>query len=85
MDSPLFLPSSDRYDSVLCSTVADVNWDSVNELVLGTYGQVSELLERIVLEKVEGEGKRGQEKHSVNCAQNVDFCYPRIACNGSTL
>ena len=47
MDSPLFLPNSDRCDSVLCSTVADVNWDSVKELVLGTYGQVSDLLESV--------------------------------------
>ena len=72
MDSPLFLPSSDRYDSVLCSTVADLNWDSVNELVLGTYGQVSVLLEFLFGEKKRKiEVKRGQEKHSVEQLYHV--------------
>ena len=40
----VLLPSSQKYDSVLCSCVADVNWDGVNELVLGTYGKVSSLV-----------------------------------------
>lgn len=34
-----FLPSSDRFDSVLCAHVADINLDGTNELLLGTYGQ----------------------------------------------
>ncbi len=35
------LPSSQSCDSVLCSVVADVNWDGRNEIILGTYGKVS--------------------------------------------
>ena len=38
--SPCILPSSHLHDSVLCTQVADVNWDGKNELVLGTYGKV---------------------------------------------
>ena len=34
------LPSSQSHDSVLCSAVADVNWDGTNEILLGTYGKV---------------------------------------------
>ena len=34
------LSNSHLYDSVLCATVADVNWDGRSELVLGTYGKV---------------------------------------------
>lgn len=34
------LPNSHLYDCVLCATIADVNWDGRNELVLGTYGKV---------------------------------------------
>eukprot|EP00731_Ephydatia_muelleri_P027782 Em0019g655a len=33
------LPNSHLYDCVLCATIADVNWDGRNELVLGTYGK----------------------------------------------
>lgn len=33
------LPLSHLYDCVLCATVADVNWDGCNELILGTYGK----------------------------------------------
>ena len=38
---PIVLPDSDQYDSVLCTTVADVDFDGKNEILIGTYGQVS--------------------------------------------
>ena len=37
----MILPDSDMYDSVLCTTVADLDFDGENEILLGTYGQVS--------------------------------------------
>ena len=37
------LPHSDLYDSPLCATVADVDFDGQNEILLGTYGQVGGL------------------------------------------
>ncbi|XP_013407661.1 KICSTOR complex protein kaptin [Lingula anatina] len=33
------LPDSERYDSVLCSCVTDIDFDGENEILLGTYGQ----------------------------------------------
>ncbi len=36
----LILQDSQLYDSVLCSEVADTNWNGRNEVVLGTYGKV---------------------------------------------
>ena len=36
---PVPLPSSDRYDSVLCVAACDVTWDGQKELLIGTYGQ----------------------------------------------
>ena len=42
LSKPQALPSSHMHDSVLCTEVADVNWDGENELVLGTYGKASE-------------------------------------------
>ena len=41
LSSMVTLPDSDKYDCVVCSCVADVDWDGTNEIVLGTYGQVS--------------------------------------------
>ncbi|XP_074872815.1 KICSTOR complex protein kaptin isoform X2 [Carettochelys insculpta] len=35
----LTLPASDRYDSVLCALVTDVDFDGEPEILLGTYGQ----------------------------------------------
>ena len=35
------LPESDLYDCAICSCVADVDWDGKNEILIGTYGQVS--------------------------------------------
>ncbi|XP_068257340.1 KICSTOR complex protein kaptin isoform X2 [Nyctibius grandis] len=35
----LVLPGSDQYDAVLCALVADVDFDGVGEILLGTYGQ----------------------------------------------
>ena len=43
LSQPLVLPSSQEHDSVLCSAVADVNWDGRNELIIGTYGKVPPL------------------------------------------
>ena len=37
---PVLLPHSYSHDSVLCSLVADVDWDGRMELILGTYGKV---------------------------------------------
>ena len=37
------LAGSASADSVLCSCVADVDFDGQNELLLGTYGQVCSL------------------------------------------
>ena len=42
-ESMITLPDSDKYDCVVCACVADVDWDGVNELVLGTYGQVGSI------------------------------------------
>eukprot|EP01135_Chromosphaera_perkinsii_P002359 Nk52_evm13s222 gene=Nk52_evmTU13s222 len=36
---PFLLPESKNYDSLLCATIVDVNWDSRNELIIGSYGQ----------------------------------------------
>ncbi|KAJ9582834.1 hypothetical protein L9F63_022793 [Diploptera punctata] len=33
------LPESEHYDAVLCSTIADIDMDGRNEILLGTYGQ----------------------------------------------
>lgn len=38
------LENSYNYDSVLCACVADVDFDGMNEIILGTYGQVSILI-----------------------------------------
>lgn len=39
-DRLLTLPESDKFDCVLCTCIADVDWDGNNEILLGTYGQV---------------------------------------------
>ncbi|KAG8143559.1 hypothetical protein E2320_000766 [Naja naja] len=39
LEDQLALPLSDRYDSVLCALVTDVDFDSEPEILLGTYGQ----------------------------------------------
>lgn len=39
LDDQVTLPDSDQYDSVLCATVADVDFDGVKEILLATYGQ----------------------------------------------
>ncbi|XP_071490154.1 KICSTOR complex protein kaptin-like [Diadema antillarum] len=33
------LPQSDVFDCALCTSVADLDWDGYNELLVGTYGQ----------------------------------------------
>ena len=40
-NDPLILPESDSYDTVLCATIMDIDFDGENEILLGTYGQVS--------------------------------------------
>ena len=39
----VLLPDSDLYDSALCTTVADVDFDGQNEILVGTYGQVKRI------------------------------------------
>lgn len=39
LDLPSPLPCSDQYDSVLTVSAADMNWNSKNEVLVGTYGQ----------------------------------------------
>lgn len=39
----LLLEDSDKYDCTLCACVADIDWDGENEILIGTYGQVSYL------------------------------------------
>ena len=36
----MLLPRSNEYDCVLCSYIADIDWDGENEVILGSYGQV---------------------------------------------
>ncbi|EDV23715.1 uncharacterized protein TRIADDRAFT_57189 [Trichoplax adhaerens] len=36
---PLVLPGSNEYDCILCSYIADIDWDGKNEIILGSYGQ----------------------------------------------
>lgn len=33
------LPESSLHDSIMCAVVADIDWDGVNEIILGTYGK----------------------------------------------
>ena len=35
------LVGSNNYDAILCSLVADLDLDGQNEIILGSYGQVS--------------------------------------------
>lgn len=35
----IVLPDSSLHDSIMCAVVADVDWDGINEIVLGTYGK----------------------------------------------
>ena len=37
---PLVLTDSEKYDSVLCTHVTDIDFDGQKEILLGTYGQV---------------------------------------------
>ncbi|XP_051900206.1 KICSTOR complex protein kaptin [Pristis pectinata] len=39
LNDQVILPESDQYDTVLCAMVADVDFDGVKEILLGTYGQ----------------------------------------------
>ena len=44
---PLLLSESAQYDAVLCVKVADVDFDGENEVLIGTYGQVGQILPQI--------------------------------------
>ena len=37
---PVYLPDSNRYDTILCGCIIDVDFDGENEILIGTYGQV---------------------------------------------
>lgn len=39
----LMLPDSDAFDTVNCALVTDIDFDGKQEIILGTYGQVSHL------------------------------------------
>lgn len=41
LEDQIVLKSSYNYDSVLCGCIADVDFDGLNEIILGTFGQVS--------------------------------------------
>ena len=41
LSQQITLENSYNYDSVLCACVADVDFDGLNEIILGTYGQVT--------------------------------------------
>jgi hypothetical protein len=41
LSDQMVLNESADYDSVLCSCITDIDFDGVNEILLGTYGQVS--------------------------------------------
>ena len=43
----LLLEKSYDYDSVLCGCVADVDFDGQNEILLGTFGQVSKVTSQL--------------------------------------
>lgn len=40
MKSGTILTNSDKYKGILTSLIADVNFDSKNEIMLGTHGNV---------------------------------------------
>ena len=40
LSDDIALPASDAFDSVTCSLVTDIDFDGIQEIVLGTYGQV---------------------------------------------
>lgn len=35
----IVLPESFLHDSIMCGIIADIDWDGVNEIILGTYGK----------------------------------------------
>ena len=35
----IVLPESFLHDSIMCGIVADIDWDGINEIILGTYGK----------------------------------------------
>lgn len=45
--SQFSLPDSDKFDCVTCGHISDIDMDGKNEILLGTYGQVSFLFFKI--------------------------------------
>ena len=43
VNEPVHLLESNRYDTVLCGCIIDVDFDGENEILIGTYGQVCPL------------------------------------------
>ena len=43
VNEPVHLLESNRYDTVLCGCIIDVDFDGENEILIGTYGQVCSL------------------------------------------
>ena len=41
LNDPTLLPGSDNFDVTTCASVVDVDFDGFNEILIGTYGQVS--------------------------------------------
>ena len=41
MDDYIVLDHSDKFDSIICSSLGDVTCNKDKELVIGTYGKVS--------------------------------------------
>ena len=41
LTDPLLLPESENYDCVMCGCTIDLDFDGENEVLIGTYGQVS--------------------------------------------
>lgn len=40
LKSAITLTDSDRHQAIVCALITDVNFDSKNEILLGTYGNV---------------------------------------------
>ncbi|ELT94536.1 hypothetical protein CAPTEDRAFT_177283 [Capitella teleta] len=84
---PLVLPESERYDFVLSSLVADIDFDGQNEVILGTYGQ--ELLAyKFNLKAGSKPEESASESHNRSCSSLHDgefkmiwqrsFCEPLL-------
>lgn len=41
LSSQHVLPNSDKFDCITCGLISDIDMDGRNEILLGSYGQVS--------------------------------------------